>query len=142
MSRGGASLGYAAGILGARKVSPHLTTAESIFYQVGGGILFLLPLTLLFDDWQAARWGWAGFASIGYLGVCSTFLAFLIFFNMVRRYGSVQASLVPYFPPVVSLALDRIFLKTLPEPLSIAGGLVILVGVYLTQQLSFSKRSA
>lgn len=128
------ALGYATGILGARRLSSRLSTPESLFYQTTGGLLLLFPLALLFEPFHPLSWGVKTWGALVYLGFFSTFVAFLIFLSMIKKYGSAQAAVVPYFPPVVSLLLDRWILKVLPDPLSIVGGLVILTGVYLTQR--------
>lgn len=128
------ALGYAAGILGTRRFSPYLNATENLCYQVIGGILFLAPLAFAFEPVHPFAWGFKTWLALLYLGFFSTFLAFLIFFWIVKQYGSTQAAVAPYFPPFVSLLLDRLILNTLPEPLSIVGGGVILLGVYLTQR--------
>lgn len=127
---------YGIGTLGVRRLS-HLSIHVNLFYQSIGAILFLIPLVLTEETF--APWQWSGkvWFSLLYLGICSTFIAWLVYFRLVRVYGSVMASVVPYFAPVVSLILDRFVLRTLPHFISIVGGIIILCGVYVTQRATF-----
>jgi drug/metabolite transporter (DMT)-like permease len=126
---------YGTGTLGVRRLS-HLPIDLNLFYQSIGAALFLIPLVLFQEEFAPWDWSRKVWWALLYLGVCSTFIAWLVYFRLVRVYGSVMASVVPYFAPVVSLILDRLVLKTLPHFISIVGGIVILIGVYVTQRVS------
>lgn len=73
----------------------------------------------------------AALGAVLYLGVCSTAVAFLIFFRLIRDWGSLRASAVTYVMPVVALALDRLFFGRWPRPAEAAGAAVVLSGVLL-----------
>ncbi len=49
--------------------------------------------------------------------------------DIVNRVGAGIAALSSYFVPVVTLAMAVVFLGERPQPLQLAGGLVILAGV-------------
>lgn len=71
----------------------------------------------------------AASGAVLYLGLCSTAVAFLIFFRLIRDWGSLKASAVTYVMPVVTLALDRLFFGRWPRPTEAAGAAIVLVGV-------------
>ncbi|MBI5595639.1 MAG: EamA family transporter [Elusimicrobia bacterium] len=73
----------------------------------------------------------AALGAVLYLGVCSTAVAFLIFFRLIRDWGSLRASAVTYVMPVVALVLDRLFFGRWPRPAEAAGAAVVLSGVLL-----------
>lgn len=73
----------------------------------------------------------AALGAILYLGLCSTAVAFLIFFRLIRDWGSLRASAVTYVMPVVALILDRLFFGRWPRPAEMAGAAVVLSGVLL-----------
>ncbi len=69
-----------------------------------------------------------------YLGICSTFIAWLMFIRLIRDRGSVQATSVTYALPIVSIILDIIFLGRLVRLTDIIGTCIILMGVWLIQK--------
>lgn len=73
-----------------------------------------------------AAWG-----AVLYLGAASTALAFLIFFRLIRDWGSLKASAVTYVMPVVTLALDQLFFGRWPRLTEALGAGVVLAGVLL-----------
>lgn len=130
---------YSLATLGVRRISPHISIGKNLLYQSLGATVFLIPFVLIQGNFDPLQWSQRVWFSLIYLGVCSTFIAWLLYFWMVRRYGATLASVVPYFPPVVSLLLDQIVLGKIPPLLSILGGLIILSGVYLTQKMKGDK---
>jgi drug/metabolite transporter (DMT)-like permease len=126
---------YAFGVVGARRLSNTMTYSDLLFYQTMGGLSVLAVATGLTEGFSPIlTWTDEVWFAILYLGIFSTFIAWLIFFWMIKNQGSVKAAIVPYFVPFVSLLLDRLILHTLPDMLSLMGGGIILAGVFLTQK--------
>ena len=73
----------------------------------------------------------AAMGAVLYLGLASTAVAFLIFFKLIRDWGSLRASAVTYVMPVVTLVLDQLFFGRWPRPSEAAGAAVVLAGVLL-----------
>lgn len=138
---------YAFGVVGSRRLSSVLTYADLLFYQSIGALGVLVLVTGLTEGFSPIlTWSSEVWFAILYLGIFSTFIAWLIFFWMIKNHGSVKAAVVPYFVPLVSLLLDRWILNALPDTLSLIGGGIILVGVFLTQkadviQIWFEERT-
>ena len=53
----------------------------------------------------------------------------MLFYWIVTRVGAGIASLSSYFVPVLTLVMAVTFLGDRPQPLQLAGGVVILAGV-------------
>jgi drug/metabolite transporter (DMT)-like permease len=81
----------------------------------------------------------AALGAVLYLGLASTAVAFLIFFRLIRDWGSLRASAVTYVMPIVTLVLDQLFFGRWPRPSEAAGAAVVLTGVLL---LHFQKSQA
>ena len=94
------------------------------------GTAMLLPLGAVSQgyrdvpSWTADTWLAAGF-----LGVCSTAIAFVLFLWAVQRFGASLAAMVTYLTPIGTLVLAFIILAEQPLWLQLVGGAVILIGV-------------
>lgn len=70
-----------------------------------------------------------------YLAVFSTAIAFIIFFHLIKLWGSVKASMVTYVSPLMAIWLDYIFNHNIPNDFEIIGAVSILIGILLTQNI-------
>ena len=75
-------------------------------------------------SWSAQVW-----SELLYLALVVTVGSFTVFYWLVTRVGAGLAALSSYFVPVVTLTMAVVFLGERPQPLQLAGGLVILAGV-------------
>jgi drug/metabolite transporter (DMT)-like permease len=117
------------------RVAGHRFTAISAtLYAMLAGATFLLPLAAIGVDLPAlsAASGRA-WASIGYLVVFGSILAFVILQVGVARIGAARASAFTLLVPLFGVGLSIIFLGERPSPLAIAGGVVVLAGLWLIQ---------
>jgi drug/metabolite transporter (DMT)-like permease len=67
--------------------------------------------------------------AMGILGFLNTFIAFIIFYWIIRELGASRASMVTYITPVVGLALGAIVLHEEVDWRLIAGAALILSGI-------------
>lgn len=126
------SVCYAIGILWSRRLAQRVVNSVHLFYQSIGAGVFLLVFSLVFDDnLMAATISNRAIFSILYLGLCSTALAWLMFYQIVKNVGSVQASAVTMCVPVVAVLLDLIFLGKVILLHQAAGAILILCGLFL-----------
>ena len=84
----------------------------------------------------------AAIGSILYLGLASTAVAFLIFFKLIRDWGSLRASAVTYVMPIVTIVLDQLIFGRWPRPSEAAGAAVVLGGVLLLHAQKTSAQKA
>jgi drug/metabolite transporter (DMT)-like permease len=112
-------------------------------YATATGTLLLLPFSLAESGWSRLADGdGAAWASIFYLAVFGTVLAFVLFYEGVSRIGPSRATAFALLVPVFGV-LGSVFV--LDEPLgpgTIVGGLVILAGLWLVQQPAKQVRTA
>jgi drug/metabolite transporter (DMT)-like permease len=122
-----ASLSYAGGGLYvqrrlARVSTPVLATASML-----GGTLILLPFGIATAPSHIPSWKALG--SVAALGIAGTGFAQVVYYRLVRNYGSARSSLVTYLLPPTALIYGVLLLD---EPLTIpelAGLALILAGV-------------
>jgi drug/metabolite transporter (DMT)-like permease len=130
----GMAVCYAIGIVWLKSLAHKTSASVAFFLQGVGALLFLLPLSFL-SEWSAMHQSnWSsinGWVAVMYLGVFSTAIAQLIFFVLLRELGSVKASAVTYFIPIVAVILDWLVFGKFLSISSLVGAVVVLVGVRL-----------
>ena len=101
---------------------------------------FLIPfaLTLFFTTgtWEAIAQNpesWKGLTFVAILSLLGTFLASILFYQMVQRTNAVFGSSVTYLIPIISLGWG-IFDGELFTLFHVLGMMLILVGVYLSRK--------
>ncbi len=110
-------------------------TLSFTFYTYLFGALLMLPLVwpaLAHTHWRAVTA--AGWGSVAYMGFIGSLAAYFIFYDVMKRLSAFQVSALQYLQPVVA-SLAAVYL--LAEPLTaglLAGGAVILGGVYLAER--------
>jgi drug/metabolite transporter (DMT)-like permease len=124
-----ASLSYAgAGLWGqgliTRVSGPVLSTASLL-----GAVIIMLPLGVAQAPHEVP--GWKAIISVLALAVLGTAAAQLLWFRLLRRYGSARSSLVTYLLPVTALAYGSVFLEEPLHPSALIGLVLILGGVAL-----------
>lgn len=67
--------------------------------------------------------------SVLVLGLFNTFLAYFIYYGLVRSLGSARTQMVTYVIPVVGLALGALFLNEVVDASLLAGAALILLGI-------------
>jgi drug/metabolite transporter (DMT)-like permease len=107
---------------------------SATLYAMVAGAIFLLPLALVtgrvgaLQEASARAW-----TSIAYLVVFGSILAFVFLQVGVARIGAARASAFTLLVPLFGVGLSVIFLEERPTLLTIAGGVVVLVGLWLIQ---------
>ena len=71
---------------------------------------------------------------MGYMAVLSTFMPFVLFYWMLRKVSATYASMVGYIVPLIAVAAGMTFLDERLQPGIIIGGLLILIGVVITDR--------
>lgn len=126
---GGAACWSVYSILGAittRYGSPLGVTAIACL----AGAAMLFPLGFFEHGYaDVPSWPLAAWLDIAYLVVFATTVGFVLFYWAVRRFGAGLASMVSYLVPIFALVQAVVILGERPEPLQVAGGAIILIGV-------------
>ena len=106
------------------------------FVTVGVGLtlgtVFLIPWIPssigVLGDIPLDGWIW-----MGYLAFVGTFLSYLIWFWALRELDASQTAAYMYLVPLFALGWSLIFLGSIPPIVTFAGGILIVIGVGLTQ---------
>jgi len=129
---------YGASSVFARRVEHYVTPEDHSLGQMAAGLLFITPAMLIAEPpftlpsisitWVALAW----------LGLIGSFVAAVIWFNMIYEIGPSRTSMVTYMFPLVGVLLGVIILK---EELSwhlYVGALLVLAGIYIVNSKRFS----
>jgi drug/metabolite transporter (DMT)-like permease len=77
-----------------------------------------------------------------YMAAFSAVLAYTLFYWVLRYMEASRVAAVNYFQPVIVLLLSVAFLGEHPTRYLLAGGALVLVGVYLAERVSGPKVAA
>ena len=121
-----AALSYGISALIARRrlsKSPPLATAT---FQLMASSLMMIVVAGLFEPpWQLPMPGLATWLAVLGLAALSTALAYIVFFQILRRSGATKVMLVTLLVPVTAILLGALVLSEQISPREIAGALVI-----------------
>lgn len=106
-----------------------LQSGQVAFGQMAASTALLIPLAALADrPWGLPGPSPAGWASLVGLGVLSTGVAYLLFFQILARAGATNLSLVTMLIPVPSLLLGALLLAEPITAQAVAGMALIAAG--------------
>ncbi len=77
---------------------------------------------------------WQSWASIGYLILFGSLIAFICYLYALQNLPTAQASVYAYINPMVAVICGWLFFGDLITPYIIIGGIVTLAGVYLVNK--------
>ena len=110
----------------------HLTGVPAIALaagsQFGAATVLVVPALLAWPATPPPATAW--WAAIG-LGVLSTALAYILYFQLIARVGPANAIAVTYLIPVFAMLWGRLFLGEAVTGAMLGGGAVILAGTAL-----------
>lgn len=135
-----ASLCYAGAALFGRNfkgLDPIMPAAGSLIC----GAIVLLPLSLMLDRPWTLSPSVASIQTLIALSLISTALAFVIYFRLVARLGSVATTSVAYLRVPTGVLIGMVFLGEALAPTAWAG-LVLVVGGVLAMTLPVRRREA
>lgn len=108
-------------------------------YATATGTLLLLPFAVAESGWsQLADARGSAWASILYLAVFGTVLAFVFFYEGVSRIGASQATAFALLIPIFGVLGSVLVLDESVGAGTLVGGIAILSGLWLVQQPSSS----
>jgi len=109
------------------------------FYATTTGALLLLPFAIAESGWsQLAEADGSAWASMLYLAVFGTVLAFVLFYEGVSRIGASRAAAFALLIPIFGVAASVLILDESVGVGTLVGGIAILAGLWLVQQPSGS----
>jgi len=123
-------LSYALGTVYARRVRPAAPAQLALGQQVvsgGAAGLLSIPLSPAGSYDQSA----AAIGLIAILGVFASALPLTMFLSLIARARATDAAMVGYLQPPFAVLLGAVLLGEWPSVLVLAGGAVVLAGVWL-----------
>lgn len=104
-------------------------------YATATGTLLLLPFSLAESGWsRLANGDAAAWASIAYLAVFGTVLAFVLFYEGVSRIGASRATAFALLVPIFGVLGSVLVLGESIGAGTVVGGVAILAGLWLVQR--------
>jgi drug/metabolite transporter (DMT)-like permease len=108
----------------------------NIFHQILASVAFLFLVSVFFEKWpsfhtlmhSSQMW----IASL-YLGICSSAIAWLLYYYLIREWDAIRASSATYVAPAMAILWDLVFFNTKPFFSEILGVLIMLVGIIMIQ---------
>ena len=137
----GAAACWASYTLLGRTATRRFDSVTANVYATGAGTVGLLPLSFLGGGWRslAAAPG-SAWASIVYLSVVGTVVAFVLFYEGVRLIGSAPASAFTLLVPIFGVLASMLVLGERLRPLAALGGALVLGGLAVVQRPVRSRR--
>jgi drug/metabolite transporter (DMT)-like permease len=121
-------------VLGKRLTARYGGITVNTFAYVGGGAL-LIP----FAVWHSARFDFSrvtptAWASLLYMALFSSVICYSIFYYALRHIPASRVSAFSYLQPPLAMALGILILGDQFSGSLVAGGTLVLTGVYMTER--------
>ena len=144
----GGGLVFAAAIVAAWAsvlVKKHLGKVDptfNVWAETLVGAAFLLPLAALVERGRPSHWTPAAVGSLVYLAVLGTSVTFVGLFWLIKRVPISVVSTIPLVDTVIAVVLGAVFLHERLPARALAGGALILIGVFLATRGSRTEAAA
>lgn len=129
------ALSYATGTVYVRRTQPGspvaLSAGQQLFGAIGAGLLTLSFDAPLLGTSGAFDQRWPVWAAVLWIGILSSAVPLTMFLSLVQRARATDASMTGYLQPVFAAIVSAILLGEVPEARVFAGGVVVLLGVWL-----------
>jgi len=129
-----ANLCWAIGSIYIKKKNQHSNPFLNAGLQMLFGGLFLIPLSLLLDDYSSIRWSEPVVYSLLYMALVGSVAAYACYSYAIKHLPMTLVSLYAYINPIVAVLLGWLLLnEKLNTRIGIAIGIVVL-GVYIVNR--------
>jgi drug/metabolite transporter (DMT)-like permease len=129
------SIGFATYAVLGKRVAGRYDALTMVAFNHFAGAMIILPAALHqarklgpLANWRAIPW--QGWAAVLFMAVCSSAIAYLLYFWLLRYLEASQLSAFTYLLPVLAVILGILLLGERGSPMQIVGGVLALGGVY------------
>jgi drug/metabolite transporter (DMT)-like permease len=129
------AVGFATYVVLGKRVAEKYDPLTMIAFNHFAGAIVILPVAIrevkllhLVSRWREI--GWQSWASVLYMVIFSSIVAYLLYFWLLRYLEASQLSAFTYLLPVVATVLGILFLGERGSPRQVFGGVLALLGVY------------
>jgi len=145
-----ANMSWAVGSVWIKKKNEKTNSFLNAGFQMFFGALFLIPLSLIFDDYKTIHWTTAVISSLLYLTLIGSVAAYACYSYAIKKLPMTLVSVYAYINPIVAVILGWLVLdEKLNARIGIAIG-VTIAGIYWVNRgyqmkglsVGFQKKSA
>jgi len=122
---------YALGAIFARRYLTSYNLFDVAAVRMASGAAFLLPVAAMVSDFDLKMVTPTGWGGLAYSAVAGTFVAFLVEFLIIKRFGATNATQSSYFTPLVAGTLGSLVLGEVVRPVLLLAALAIFGGLTL-----------
>ncbi|WP_246045719.1 DMT family transporter [Halorussus ruber] len=138
-----AALSVTVGTVLVRRVSPPMPTVALTGWAMALGATMQAGLSAaIAEETAAVRLDPAALLAVGYLAVFASGIGFVVYFDLLARFGPLEVNLVSYLVPVVSVAVGWWLLDEAVYPSTLAGFGVVVVGFLLLKNRELAAELA
>ncbi|HEY3248136.1 MAG TPA: DMT family transporter [bacterium] len=131
----GGALCWAIYVVIGKTATARFHPVNATLYGTVTGTLLLLPAAIIERGWTKLASAPPGaWISLLYLAVFGTVLAFVFFYEGVRRIGAARASAFAFLVPIFGVVSSVVLLGEHLAPATVLGGALVLVGLWLVQR--------
>jgi drug/metabolite transporter (DMT)-like permease len=125
-----------------KKHLDRIEPAKNVWGETLVGSAFLLALAALFERGAPMRWTPSAVAALAYLAVFGTALGFVGLFWLIKRVPVSVIGTIPLVDTLLAVVLGNLVLGEKLPARTLAGGALILIGVFLTARQSRTEAAA
>ena len=126
-----ANIGWAAGSIWMKRKNQHSDPFLNAGLQMTFGGLFLLPVSLAFDNYQTIQWSSNVIFSLIYLILVGSIAAYACYSYAIKKLPVTIVSLYAYINPIVAIVLGWIILGEKLNLRIVIAIFVTLAGIYI-----------
>lgn len=135
-----AALSYAIATVLARRRLRGVSSVVASAGQLGTAALWMLPLSLVFDQPWTLRPALPAIASLLTLSLLGTAFAYILYYWLIEKTGATRTSLVTYLLPIFGVMWGALLLHEPIEWEAMVGLVLIIAGVALVNRPNATVR--
>lgn len=113
-----------------KKYLSKVDSFSATFWQMGIGVVFLLPMAFGWEDIADFRWTFTAVGAAVFLGIFGSAMTFVIYLHLLKTQEATRMSLIAFVTPIVTVILGWIVLGERLGLETLLGGVLVLVGLY------------
>lgn len=129
-----ANISWAAGSVWIKRKNENSNPFVNAGLQMFFGGVFLIPLSLVFDDYRTIHWSGEVLFALGYLILFGSVAAYACYSYAIKKLPMTLVSLYAYINPIVAVVLGSLVLD---EKMNIRVGVAIMItiaGIYIVNK--------
>lgn len=112
---------------------------QTLFYQLVGGFIFLLPLAFILGQAQI-HWTYIAIGSLIFHTLIMSFMSLMLWFWLLRNYLASHLGVFSFLTPLFGMLFGILFLNETIELNFIVGTMLVMLGVVVVSMQDWIKR--